>query len=257
MRAIQCANCGASNVDFDGYCWSCERQNPTAAPRPTWVDVVAVEQVTPQPKRRVSAPRWVVTVVAPPLVTVLLLGCLYTVYITLRTIHTTLAAPLAAGPAAVDGSGSPVPDPATAAGCVIGAWNLTAHEWNLDFDGYGLVHLVGNGGTATFDANGSGVYDYTGMFLTSRAYGRTFTATFSGKETFRYQVVGTTLNIDHQVGNVVGTFTIGGTSQTSAFPTTPEGSDELRCAGNMLKVTSRASPSAAENITTTASRMGT
>jgi hypothetical protein len=263
VRAISCANCGAANVDFEGYCWTCEQRNVLAAPRPAWAEAVVVPAETPPaPKaHRVSLPRWFVTIVVPPVLTALTLGCLYTGYTTLRTVDTVLKAPPPVAPVApVVAGASATADPATVAGCVIGTWKVVSMDDNMIIDGYGVVHLVGSGGTVTVGANGSMTFDYSGMSATGHIFNVTVGLVFSGRDTSKYRVVGKVMTLDAVTRDVTAVVTAGNVAKSSRVGNDSDSSSgdlDVSCAGTTLKLTYLARASETGLGVYLASRVGT
>jgi len=261
VRAISCANCGAVNVDFEGYCWTCEQQNAVAAPRPAWVDAEGVPAPAAPVRKthRISLPRWFVTIVVPPVLTALTLSCLYTGYTTLRTVDKVMKAPPPVAPVApVVAGATATADPATVAGCVIGTWKIVSLDGGMFLDGYGMVHLVGSGGTVMLDAGGSLVFDYAGMSATGHIYNLTFGLAFSGRDTNRYRVDGKTMALEGVSANVSATFTARGVTQNSGVITkTDSGYLDVSCAGTTLKLTEQPQTSGDGPLVLLASRVGT
>ncbi len=189
----RCARCESTNVDYEGYCWTCEYQAPAPDPPPVELSP-AVELPPPPPPPKPLGPR-ILAGVAAGVATVLGIVIGGVVLGAFRSNANLLeaqveAAPLASpvAPDAAGGSAGPATDPN--ATCLAGTWKMSTVAEDLQVDGEGMVHFEGRGGAMIFRADGTGTWDVTGTSESGSVGGKRVTITGSGAVDFSYQVYG-------------------------------------------------------------------
>lgn len=200
----RCTRCESANVDYEGYCWSCEFQHPVAVaavPEPPSPSPVAEEPLPDLPARSTRFKMLIGAGTVAGIVVVVGFGGV--VVAALRSNSHLMAAQVEAAPLAGRESAGmspgavsakPVADPAAA--CVRGLWRVTAVAQDLQVGNLPVVHLAGTGGTVLLQADGTARWDAAGMSVTGTVAGRSAVATAAGTVTFRYTVSGSALRYE-------------------------------------------------------------
>ena len=268
---MRCSGCAGSNVDFEGYCWTCEHQN--AVPRPAsgvgspdpggpvgasgypggpgpgvpvgvgagaapYPGVGVVEAPVHRGKVRLSA------VVLPPLVTVLVLAAGLAGIVAFRWADGVVSAAPASADQAAEAAGSSTGaggsgnDQGRADGCIVGTWKVTSIEENSKLDEFGMVHFTGGGGTLSFGADGAGSHNHAGMVENAQAGGRSITVSFAGARTFRYAVFKGMVTFEYVANHVTATVLVNNVRVAASNGAVPvqDVSYRLSCAGTSLTI---------------------
>jgi hypothetical protein len=246
VNSTRCARCGGSNVDYEGYCWTCEEHNEAGGtPPPPWMvaprDPFA--DLPPLPPQRSRSNR-IATLLLPPALTFLLIVCGVGAFYGFEAADTFMTAP----PPSLAPIGSGAPPTAAAAGsaappavasrlalekCVVGAWRHTSLDLNIDGDGTTKIHATGRGGTIVFSSDGTGTVDFTGRVVTGTLSGKAYTFSSTGTAHFTYSIVDGAGVFHFNPDRVPMSVTGGGVNSTNTYYL-PDDRVFLTCGGDSL-----------------------